>query len=90
MSLSDPVWVPLWVAIVAGIPGILTAVASALNMRAMARLKVQIHHSRLKLDQIETNTNDKMDKLLEAKDQINLISNEANFQAGKLEGSQQK
>lgn len=73
--MGNPVWIPLWVAIIVVIPGLISAVASALNMRHLAKIQSQ-------MGQLEKNTNNKMDKLLE-------VSNKASFAEGKLEGKKE-
>ena len=78
-ALSNPIWIPLWVVLVTAIPNTITAVAAALNMRHLSKLKDN-------MKQLETNTNNKMDMLLQAKDELRTSTNDASFAAGKLEG----
>jgi hypothetical protein len=90
--MSDPVWA----ALIAGIPGIVAAVASAINLVRTGRLdtkvvetnnkitetndKVTVTHDRM--TSLEKNTNDKMDQLLQAKDALMEIRSKASYAEG--------
>lgn len=70
------------VAIVNGIPAILVSVLSILNHFKIDKVSARVKDTSIKMGELEKNTNDKMDKLLIAKDELRTSTNQAEFTKG--------
>ena len=77
--MKNPVWIPVWLGIIGVIPGVIGAVASALNLRHLAKIKTQV-------DQIKTQTDGLTTKLLQGKDELRVSTNAVSFEKGKEVG----
>jgi len=80
--MSDTVWV----ALIAAVPGILSTILGFVNKNRIKENTVLTQATRIDVGVLESNTNSKMDKLLDAKDELRTATNAAAFAIGKLEG----
>jgi len=74
-------YIPVWVALVSGLPSIVAAILGYMNKRSISITAQHVVETKERMKTLEDNTNCKMDKLLE-------VSNKAEFAKGLLEGKE--
>ena len=84
--LSDPIYVPVWVALSTMVPATISAVSSALNTRHLAKLAEAQKAMRTQVDTIKAQTDGMTTKLMAAKDELRASTNEEARAQGQIEG----